>query len=298
MLRISCDGDDIGAEVLVNGKFRGECPLDLQVPEGSLKLLVRKKVDGGRERVFEQDIRMGEGSVKKVEARLGAAKLNADEAARRAENDRRLRAMPLAALQKEAEAGNTEANFMLAKDYLNGTNGAIKNEELAVAWFKKAAEADHVFAMRYLWAIFAERNEMASSMIWLRKAAEGGHDGAMLDLAKRYEDGDGLPKSDSEALRWYRRAAEQGNADGMTVVGNFYFNGRGVHESSEEGVAWWRKAADAGHKSAMLALGYCYAKGVGVATSEEQAINWWRKAAEGKNPNKEAVEELKKRGLL
>jgi hypothetical protein len=73
MLRVTCEGDDIGAEVLVNGKFRGECPIDLQVPEGSLKLLVRKKVDARQERVFEQDIRMGEGSVKKVEARLGAA---------------------------------------------------------------------------------------------------------------------------------------------------------------------------------------------------------------------------------
>jgi TPR repeat protein len=30
MLRVACD--DAGAEVLINGKFRGECPIDLQVP--------------------------------------------------------------------------------------------------------------------------------------------------------------------------------------------------------------------------------------------------------------------------
>lgn len=29
MLRITCEGEDVGAEVLVNGKFRGECPIDL-----------------------------------------------------------------------------------------------------------------------------------------------------------------------------------------------------------------------------------------------------------------------------
>ena len=78
MLRVTCEGDDIGAEVLVNGKFRGECPVDLQVPAGALKLQVRKKVDDEHDRVFEQDVRMGEGSVKKVDAVLpSTARLNA-----------------------------------------------------------------------------------------------------------------------------------------------------------------------------------------------------------------------------
>lgn len=85
MLRVTCEGEDVGAEVMVNGKFRGECPIDLQVPEGSLKLLVRKNLDGQRERVFEQDIRMGDGSVKKVEALL-STRLNAT--AQRREDER------------------------------------------------------------------------------------------------------------------------------------------------------------------------------------------------------------------
>lgn len=76
-LRVTCEGADVGAEVLINGKFRGECPIDLKVPAGQLKLVVRKQVDAERERVFEQDIRMGEDSSKKVEARLSAPRLNA-----------------------------------------------------------------------------------------------------------------------------------------------------------------------------------------------------------------------------
>jgi formylglycine-generating enzyme required for sulfatase activity len=66
MLRITCEEDDVGAEVTINGKFRGECPVDLKVSAGKLKLLVRKGVDAEHERVFEQDIRMGEDSSKRI----------------------------------------------------------------------------------------------------------------------------------------------------------------------------------------------------------------------------------------
>lgn len=79
MLRVICEGDDTGAEVLVNGEFKGECPVDVQVPEGVLKLRVQKTADAEHEpRLFEQEIRMGKGVVKKVEAHLGAAQLNAE----------------------------------------------------------------------------------------------------------------------------------------------------------------------------------------------------------------------------
>jgi TPR repeat protein len=301
MLRITCEGDDIGAEVLINDKFRGECPIDLQVPEGALKLLVRKKAEGGRERVFEQDIRMGEGSVKKVEARLGMAKLNAGEAARQAENIRRIKGMTFDALLKEAGAGNAEAMYYLARNFGEGENGAPKNLELEAAWYRKAAEAGNVKAMTMWSAILADGDvkgvpqDLAASHIWARKAAETGHVLSMTTLAERYHKGALIPKNDVEALRWYRRAAEQGDMLGILSVAVFYYNGWGVTKSNEEAVAWWRKAADVGNLQAMYELGGCYADGAGMAASEEQAIYWWRKAAEGNYPD--AVKELKKRGL-
>lgn len=303
MLRVTCEGDNVGAEVLVNGKFRGECPVDLQVPEGSLKLLVRKKADGGRERVFEQDIRMGEGSVKKVEARLEMAKLNAGEEARLKQMEERLEKMSFGDLQKEAATGNTDAMLKLADYYRFGENGAPKNIELSVTWYRKAAEAGNVEAMqkfsKFLYVGIGISADPNQSIIWRTKAAEAGNIEAMIALADMYGKGtsSAFPKNDTEALRWYRRAAEQGDTFGMSMVGTFYYNGRGVSESNEEAVAWWRKAAAAGDTDVMFVLGRSYAKGEGVPASEEQAIYWWRKAAEGKKPSSEAVEELKKRGL-
>jgi TPR repeat protein len=267
MLRISCEDDGVGAEVLVNDKFRGECPIDIAVPEGTLKLLVRKKVDAQHERVFEQEIRMGEGSVKKVEASLGAAKLNADEAARLQEYKQRLYKMPLDALQKEAETGNAEAMSTLSDVYRDGREDLPENKELAFTWLKKAAEAGNTDAMLMV-ALYLSTGRAAipqddvEANIWYAKAAKAGNVSAMYHLAESYDDGTGLPENKAESFRWFLRAAEQGDT------------------------------------YSMFRVGAKYEFGLGVAPSEEQAIYWYRKAAEGKDPDSLAVEKLKKRGLL
>ena len=64
-LNVVCKGDDVGAEVSVNGKFKGECPLEIKVPMGKLKLKVQKN-----ERIFEQEINVGNNTTKTVEANL------------------------------------------------------------------------------------------------------------------------------------------------------------------------------------------------------------------------------------
>ena len=71
-LRIACQGQDIGAEVSINGQFKGECPLEAQVRAGTVKLRLVKKVDALREQVFEQDIRLGDGVVKQIDVVLSA----------------------------------------------------------------------------------------------------------------------------------------------------------------------------------------------------------------------------------
>lgn len=101
MLRIACEGDDIGSEVKVNGKFMGECPLDVQVASGTLTLRLEKKY-APYAPAFEQKIRIGDGVVKKIDAvlpkrlsaaereimclsdeRAGVARLDAGEALKR-----------------------------------------------------------------------------------------------------------------------------------------------------------------------------------------------------------------------
>lgn len=73
-LSVVCKGDDAGAEVSVNGKFKGECPLVIKVPMGSLKLKVQKN-----ERIFEQVIHVGNNTTKVVEVTLSAPTQSAED---------------------------------------------------------------------------------------------------------------------------------------------------------------------------------------------------------------------------
>lgn len=104
-LRIVCDGDANGAEVLIDGKFKGECPLDLQVPEGTLQLRVQKSVDAQHDpRVFEQDIRIGDGVMKKVEVHFGALELNAEGKRRQQEQAEQAAVRALSSIETDMVA--------------------------------------------------------------------------------------------------------------------------------------------------------------------------------------------------
>ncbi|XHS77009.1 SUMF1/EgtB/PvdO family nonheme iron enzyme [Burkholderiaceae bacterium UC74_6] len=78
LLRVDCDDDNGGAEVSVNGQFKGECPLDMRVQAGAVKLEAVKKVDAQRERTFVQEFRIGDAVTKHIDIVLGPVQLNAD----------------------------------------------------------------------------------------------------------------------------------------------------------------------------------------------------------------------------
>lgn len=155
LLRVACDDDATGAEVFVNGSFKGDCPVDVKVAPGSVKLKVVKKVDASRERVFEQEFRLGDEVVKSIEVVLPAPRLNAEgqrraeeraaaEARSRADAARRDQAL-LAEQLKAAEAGDAAAMMALADRYDTGL-GVARNAQLASDWLQKAAAAGSAVA--------------------------------------------------------------------------------------------------------------------------------------------------------
>ena len=142
MLRVVCEGDDVGAEVSINGKFRGECPIDVQVAPGTLKLRVEKK-DPSYERVFEQEIRMGDGVVKKVEAIL-SKRLN--EAAQQRE-DKRMESE----LRQKVQAGEPHqvVQAYLDKDQLSST-GKVTRGRIGVTIQELTRELAEQFGLSKL----------------------------------------------------------------------------------------------------------------------------------------------------
>lgn len=85
-LRLRCDGDAAGAMVSINGVKKGECPIDLTVPEGNVRLSVRKVVDQYRFRVFEKDMLLPAGAMKRETVILGDIQFTPE--GQRIENER------------------------------------------------------------------------------------------------------------------------------------------------------------------------------------------------------------------
>ena len=123
-------------------------------------------------------------------------------------------------LQKTAEQGDAEAQFLLGQMYLSG---------LGVSEDRHEAEK------------------------WLRKAADQGYDAAQFSLGLMYAKERGVPKDDWawEATMWQNRAAaEQGDADAQFFLGQMYAEGQRVPEDYVKAYAWLNLAAAQGIEAA------------------------------------------------
>jgi hypothetical protein len=179
LLRVACDGADQGAEISINGVFKGECPLDIQVNPGTIQLRLVKKVDAERERVFQQEFRMGDGVVKKVEAVL-SLQLNADGLRREREREAARQAATAEArraddelLQQQgqaADAGDATAMLALAERHETG-RGVPKSDEHATAWYRKAAAAGNEAAKFKLSALYKQHRNDADVQAVVRMLA-------------------------------------------------------------------------------------------------------------------------------
>jgi TPR repeat protein len=87
----------------------------------------------------------------------------------------------------------------------------------------------------------------------IRIKAEQGNADAQAALGFIYQNGDGVPKDDSESVRWYRKAAEQGNAEAQAALGFIYQIGDGVPKDYVEAYKWFNLAAAQGKESAAKA---------------------------------------------
>lgn len=255
MIRVVCEDYDAGAEVTVNGTFKGECPIDFQVAPGMLKLRVAKKIDNEFERVFEQEIRVGDGVVKKVEAVL-IKQLNTKAYQKCCEG-------PIAEVVTGANNGIAFDQQCLGDRYYNNYKDAESQAE-GVRWWRKAAEQGYAPAQKRL--------------------------GQAYDFGKGL-----LTADKKEALRWYRMAAAQGNGDAQCAIAYMYERGDGVNQDFNESIKWHRAAASQGDSCGFSGMGRAYEYGYGVQRDAEEAIRLYRKAkALGEYPGilDEAIERL------
>ena len=197
---------------------------------------------------------------------------------------------------KLAEDKDPFAQCILGLMYEYG-NGAIKDYEKAVKWYKEAAEKSYSIAQDKLGDMYYYGNGVAKdcgkTIEWYKKAVEQGYSRAQNNLGSMYVLGYGVKQDYEKAIKWIRKSVEQGYSGGQNNLGYMYEKGYGVRQDYKEAVKWYIKAAEQGNSTAQFNLGDVYEKGYGVRQDYEEAIKWYKKAAEQDDMNaKKALERL------
>ena len=242
VLRVACRGGDEGAKIYINGEYKDKCPANLFLSAGNIKLRVVMRVDSEHERVFEEEVYLGNDSAKKVKVLLSSPQLTASaKKARKLEKERKEKDVARAALAK-AKTGDIEAMKAMAGYYSQG-KGVVKSSEKAHFWNAKAVET-------------TERNVAMFTL----GHAEKGNIKAMEDMAQLYSQGKGVEQDTAKVKMWRdkvstirRKAKEEkateslrlansGNIDAMKEIAGFYQSGTGIEQSDAESQKWYKKA--------------------------------------------------------
>ena len=91
-----------------------------------------------------------------------------------------------------------------------------------------------------------ERQDYATAEKLLRPLAEQGRAAAQHLLARMYENGQGVPRSNVEAAKWYGLAAARGHAGAQLYLANLYFVGDGVPRDYVQAYIWFSLSEAAG----------------------------------------------------
>ena len=124
-----------------------------------------------------------------------------------------------------------------------------------------------------------DRGDYASALRVFRPLADQGFGPAQGIIGIMYEQGQGVPENDTEAVKWFRLAADQGNSVGQIGLGAIYSKGKGVPQDDIEAAKWYRLAAIQGVAMAQYNLAVRYYQGRGVPQNFIFAYVWFNLAA-------------------
>jgi TPR repeat protein len=114
--------------------------------------------------------------------------------------------------------------------------------------------------------------------------AEAGEPWAQLNLGAAYDHGiGGFPLDPVRAVAWYRAAAAAGLAEAQFNLAHCLATGNGVARSDPEALVWMLRAAEQGLASAQYLAGVMYLEGIGTAPDRARARDWLERAADGGN---------------
>lgn len=184
------------------------------------------------------------------------------------------------ALEPLMNKSNTDAvaNYYLGRMYLYGY-GQLKNNELAMHYFTKAAEQGYLPAIQLMakYTLIQDKNPEQAAY-WFKQAANKGDINAQLFMGAASMYGLGVKKNMDSASHYFIDAAKQGNALAQYAVAESFLASR--HAANKKlGAIWLAKSAAKGNLKAMTDLGVMYLKGSVVNKDTSKGLDWLQQAA-------------------
>lgn len=194
-----------------------------------------------------------------------------------------------------ADRGHGGASYNLAKMYAAGGPGLPSDRAQAEKWGKVAmargfpdplrAHAEPPRRAPEAVAIAREGDRLfhagdpAGAARAYTRCAEMGDATCQLNLGWLYEEGRGVPRNLTTAVRWYRASAEQNDPKAEENLGNMYQLGRGVAQNCKTAVEWYARGALQNDQNNLYSLARMYHYGLGVKEDRAKAHALYRQSA-------------------
>lgn len=171
----------------------------------------------------------------------------------------------------------------MAKMQLN-ENHSFYNPEKGFLSCKKAAEEEaipkamNMLAILYSDGVGTEQNqELALS--WFLKAAEAGYAKAWFNVGTMHREGLGTPQDFKKAFEYYSKGTTIKATSSIFGKGYMLYKGLGCQQDYKQAFELFKESSQYGSLGSMYLLGICYRNGYGTPKDLAAARQWLTKAA-------------------
>jgi TPR repeat protein len=187
-----------------------------------------------------------------------------------------------------ADKGVIAAQMALARDHLEGKNGARKSVRSAARWLTKAAEQGEAEAQFMLANLLMKgsrelKAKPSSALTLYASAADKGNVEAAYKAAHGYHYGTGVEPDLEKAVVYYTKAADAGNIAAKNNLGLMYLQGKGTTRDLSIAFRLFEDTAKVGNAWGQNNLGGMYEMGWGTAKDLDQALAYYKKSADAGN---------------
>lgn len=169
--------------------------------------------------------------------------------------------------------------FEMGMAYKNG-EGVEQDTEMAIAFFKIAAQLGHMLAQMAVGSYYYALNDCYEAIKWIGMAAELGNAEALFNMGIFYLEGMGCDQDMEKCASYLHRAARRRHPEAQFAYADLLSNGWGVEQDEKRAAKWYLDAAENGHVEAMYRLGEIYEEGRGVEADLSAAAKWYNAACE------------------